>query len=261
MSTQGLKHIESTKKYTNEQYRVWFRENGIPKTYNPILHVAFNIGTLLALIVWNMSFVTEWNWEVFSILGTSLIIGNLVVYLLHKYPLHRRMKLWSFPYDAHTVEHHRYFTYDNPVYNSPFDFFAVFFPWFVVLGFALVAQPIFYFSTKFFIGPELAHVFAGATAGYFLLYEFVHWSCHLREDHPLLKVGWLNYMWKFHRVHHNQRLMNSYNFSIVYPLFDILMGTLHKGDLPGETIEDHYKNVKENIITNPAGAPVESTHQ
>lgn len=261
MSTKGLENIEKTKKYTNDQYRAWFREHGIPKSYNPVVHLSFNLGTLSFLLFWNLTFVTEWNWKVFTVFGFTLVLGNLVVFLIHKYPLHKRMKLWSFPYDAHTVEHHRYFTHNNPVYQSTHDFFAVFFPWFVVLGFALVAQPIFYYSTKFVIGSELAHVFAGSTAGYFLLYEFVHWCSHLPEDHFFLRLPWLKYMWEHHRVHHNPRLMNSWNFCIVYPLFDKILGTHFKGEMPGSTDADHYKDVRENLQQNPSGAPVESTLQ
>ena len=257
----GLKNIEKTKVYSNDQYRTWFREQVIPKIYTPMLHLSFNLGTLTLVLLWHFSFITVWNWEVFTVIGLSLILGNLVVYLIHKYPLHRRIKRWSFPYDAHTVEHHRFFTHQNPVYQNSKDLFVVFFPWLVVLGFILVAQPFFFFSSDYIIGSELAHVFAGSTAGYFLLYEFVHWSSHLPKDHLFLKVPWLKYMWEHHRIHHNPRLMHNYNFCIVYPLFDILFGTKFKGEMPGSTDDDHYKNVKENLLQNSTEVQVESIHQ
>lgn len=237
-------NLESTRKLKNDQYRMWYRENGIPKHYSPALHLSFNLGTLALLLIGHFSFVEVWDWRIFGVLGFTLLLGNLVVFLIHKYPLHRRMKLWSFPYDAHTVEHHRYFTYDNPVYHNSFDFFAVFFPWFVVFGFALVVQPLFFYSTRFVLGPELAHVFAGATAGYFLLYEFVHWTSHLPANHFFLKIPWLKFMWNHHRVHHNPRLMNGYNFCIVQPLFDILFKTHYKGELPEDNIEDTTRMLK-----------------
>jgi len=243
-----LPYINETRKLDNKQYRKWFKENHISKFYRPWLHVLLNGGTLLSCIVFNILNIREWSLSVLSVFIFSMLLGNFVVWAVHRYPLHRRFKFWTYPYDTHTVMHHRYFTADYITYDDFSDVYAVFFPIHVVVGFGLVIQPLFYFSVNYFFGSQLAYAFCASTAFYFLLYEFVHWASHLAENHPLMKVGWLRYMRNHHIVHHNPKLMMKYNFCIVYPLMDILMGTSYKEKvLPKDDAEDHFNDVKNNL--------------
>lgn len=243
-----LPYINQTKKLSNEQYRNWFRENHISKWYNPWVHVGFNGGTLLLLVLVNLYFIKQWSIGVLAVFLFTMLLGNFVVWFVHRYPLHRRLKFWTFPYDTHTVMHHRYFTADFITYNDSIDFFAVFFPAHVIAGFALFAQPTFYFSANLLFDSSISHAFAASTAFYFLLYEFVHWSSHLPENHALMKISWLKFMRTHHIAHHNPRLMMKYNFCIVYPLMDMLLGTYYKEkDLPIDDHEDHFKDVETNL--------------
>jgi hypothetical protein len=243
-----LPYINQTKKFTNQQYRKWFRENHISAWYRPWIHIGFNGGILLAAVIYNLLLIQDWSLQVLAIFFLTLIFGNFVVWFVHRYPLHRRFKFWTFPYDTHTVMHHRYFTADYITYDDSKDFYAVFFPAHVVAGFVLVAQPLFYFVFAGIFNSTLGHAFAASAAFYFLLYEFVHWSSHLKENHILMRIPWLSFMRKHHIAHHNPRLMMKYNFCIVHPLMDYLLGTYYKAEsLPQDNFEDHYRDVENNL--------------
>lgn len=93
-------------------YREWYQREKKSKFYNPVIHLGFNFVVLFSLTLTHV--VMDKNWSILSafLLGGIFLLGKVVVWIVHKYPLHRKYKLWSFPYEAHTVEHHRYFTSD-----------------------------------------------------------------------------------------------------------------------------------------------------
>ncbi|MBT7608822.1 MAG: hypothetical protein HN576_03640 [Bacteriovoracaceae bacterium] len=230
-----------TKKFSNEDYRKWFMNNCIPKFYNPSIHVLFNIGVLLAIIFFHFLRIEEFNQWSFIVMLIMLPVGNLTVTLIHQYPLHKRLKYWSFPYDAHTVQHHRFYTSEHILMNHKRELFVVMFPWFVVLGFATIIQPLFFYIFKILLGANLGHVISGSAACYFVFYEFVHTSNHLPLTHVVYKIPGMKAMRDHHLIHHNPKLMGSYNMGIVFPWFDYIFGTKWKSkDIPPDNINDHF---------------------
>lgn len=242
-----IAHVNETRYLNNRQFRKHVKDKEVSKYYHPYVHVVWNIGILFLLMVISALMIETWNIQVFWVYMFTLLLGNFTVWWLHRYPLHRRRKISSYSYERHTVMHHRYFTQDFITYDEDMDFYAVFFPMIVIAGFALFAQPAFYFSFEYFFGSNLASAFTSGTAMYFLLYEFVHWSCHQPEDHWLIQIPWLKYMRDHHIVHHNPKLMMNYNFCIVYPLMDYVMGTKYEETaLPKDDQQDHYQDVMAN---------------
>ena len=239
--------VEQTRLLNNKKYREWYKQEILPKNYNPVVHLGVNIGLLAGSLLFHFIMIKDWSPIFLALMALIFFLGNVVVFVLHKYPLHRRYKWWTFPYDTHTVEHHRYFTAETITFDNSMDFNAVFFPMEVIAGFTLIGQPLIFFGVKHFFGQDVAHVITGSAASYFLLYEFFHWASHLPRNHFLMKFPWILYMRQHHVAHHNPRLMNRYNFCIVDPLVDIIMGTKYKGDLPQDVIEDHYQDVKSNL--------------
>lgn len=241
-----IQQIHTTSKLNVQKYREWYRNFHKSFFYHPVLHLGANLSFLLVCMLLNFYWVKEWTLETFITIPIVFLFGNVTVWVVHRYPLHRRFKFWSYPYDTHTVGHHRYFTMDSITFDSIDDFVAIFFPQHVIIGFALVVEPIFYFSLKYFLNESIAHAFCACSAAYFLMYEFFHLCGHLKATHPLMKIGWIRYMRRHHMIHHHTRFMRSYNFCIVYPMMDILMGTIYKGELPKESVDDHYQDVLAN---------------
>lgn len=239
--------IQSSRDLSTLKYREWFQENKISHNFSPWIHPLFNFCVLTATIFFGAYKVSNWNITLAFAGLATLLAGNLVVFLLHRYPLHRRYKLSSFPYDRHTVQHHRYYDYRNIVLSGARDFEVIFFPWFIIAGFVAFVCPVFFFLGNFLIDDNLGWFLVMASSSYFTLYEIVHLSCHLETDHWFLRIPGLKAMHEHHRLHHHPRLMNKYNFCIVYPLFDYIMGTKYKGEVPEPDIQAHAKNVLENL--------------
>lgn len=244
---EQIENLEKTKTLRTLQYREWYQVNRKPKNYHPLFHAGFNFSALTVLVIGHLLFIKTWSRNFIIFFIAVFLFGNFSVWVLHRYPLHRRYRLWSYPFDVHTVEHHRYFTYETITYSKKDDFAAIFFPNSVIALFALVAQPVLFLGFTRLFDADTSHVVCASAAFYFLSYELFHWGSHLPENHKLMKVKWLDYMRKHHRIHHHTRYMHKYNFCIVYPLMDILLGTKFRGELPEEKNQDHYENVRENL--------------
>lgn len=245
------KDLEASGNLATTKYREWYRENKVSKKHSPWLHPLFNFGLLSATGLGSLFMAIQTGpltIKTAMLFLLTLFLGNLVVFLLHRYPLHRRYKLFPFPYDEHTIAHHRYFDYSNITLVGPIDFENIFFPWFIIASFVLFTCPVFFGLGYFYNGMSAGWFFVFCACFYFTLYEVVHLSCHLEEDHWWLSIPGLKAMREHHRIHHHPRLMNRYNFCIVYPLFDYIFGTKYQEPkVPEEDIIDHYKNVTANL--------------
>jgi hypothetical protein len=159
-----------------------------------------------------------------------LILGNLTVFVLHKYPLHRRILGLEVAYKIHTLLHHRYFTDKHIHFESTRDFYMVFFPISVVVGFVAAFLPLNYFLLSFVFSSNVVFLSVGMSAVYFILYEVFHFISHLRDDAWILKIPYFNYMRNHHRLHHHPGYMSRRNFNLVYPLGDWLFGAMKEAD-------------------------------
>lgn len=214
---------------TNDAVRDRFRKNEIPRYYHPLVHIIINFGILLGLSGYFISKLDNVLWFEWLWLLVLLIFGNVAVFLIHKFPLHKKgFFLGSYSYHKHTIQHHSFFQKERPEFDRWRDFYIVFFPPEVVIGFALFFLPIVYFVTSIFLGTNSVNLILLGSTGYFLLYEVVHFASHLPEDHWVLKNPHFKSMWNHHRLHHDPKLMGEYNFNIVYKLSDKLFGTNYK---------------------------------
>jgi hypothetical protein len=208
-----------------------------------LLKIVHNGGVLLGLTIFFLSRVENPTALQFLTFPLMLVAGSFVVWAFHRYPLHRRYKIFPYAYNKHTVEHHNLYTYHDLEISSfkevPYIMFGVF----DVLGFALVFCPVFYYGLSLILPANVVNMVLASSAAYFIIYEFFHSVSHVPKDHFLLKVPYLKFMWKHHRIHHHQRLMHTTNFNIVLPIFDWLMGTM-KTELPA----DWKTNKKEEYV-------------
>ncbi len=212
----------------NTRYRDYFRKEVIPKYYYGPFHVLLNIFLLLGVIIFSATQIKLPSILEIITLPLMLIVGNLVVFVIHKYPLHRPIKFFMSPYNIHSKMHHQFFTDKHIVYDSHRDFYILFFPPEVVISFVFIFCPISLFLMSVFISLNVAYFFIMGAAIYFILYEVFHYASHLPIDHPLLKIPFFLYMREHHRIHHDPTLMRDYNFNIVYPLSDWLFKTIYK---------------------------------
>ncbi|RLA62928.1 MAG: hypothetical protein DRQ88_08605 [Epsilonproteobacteria bacterium] len=206
-------------------FRQKFRSEKIPRNYSGLFHLILNFSFLVFSTLLALSQVFELKvWEIMAI-PVTLVLGNLVVFTLHRYPLHRPMPFFGFSYKIHTKWHHRFFTDEKLVFDLTRDFFIVFFPTWIVLGFVFLVLPGIYLLLSPIFSANYVFLTMAMGSFYFLSYEVVHFASHLPEDHFLIKIRFFKFMRDYHKIHHNPKLMRDCNFNIVFPFFDIIFNT------------------------------------
>ena len=63
------------------------------------------------------------------------------------------------------------------------------------------------------------------TTGMYLIYEFMHFCCHLDEGWFVKHCPFVNTLRRHHTAHHNARLMMEVNMNLTFPIADWAFGT------------------------------------
>lgn len=208
-------------------FRNHYQKQTLPIGYSGPRHVLFSATLLLSSsLIWPMTINLETlKWTELITLPIFFLLANFAVYIIHKFPLHRNLPFMQWAYTIHSKQHHRYYTHENFTFNNWNDFHLLLFPKLVVVGHCLIAVPMIYLLMRTFSSANVASLAAFMSSFYFILYEVFHFISHLPHGHWALKTKYLAYMHHHHRIHHDPRLMHNYNFNIVCPLFDKLLGT------------------------------------
>ena len=83
---------------------------------------------------------------------------------------------------------------------------------------------------KFLVSHNAGWLFAAVCVGYFLLYEWLHFTYHLSADGPIGRLPFIAALRRHHRAHHDPKLMGDWNFNITFPIADWVMGTIYRGE-------------------------------
>ena len=59
----------------------------------------------------------------------------------------------------------------------------------------------------------------------YLIYEFMHFCCHVEENWFVRNCPFVNTLRRHHTAHHNARLMMEVNMNLTFPIADWLFGT------------------------------------
>jgi hypothetical protein len=208
-----------------ERFREEFRREGIGAGYTGWGHFAFtSLGSLavLGLALSRLEGVRLPEW--LMVPGTFLV-ANVAEYLGHRGPMHRPAKGLGLLYKRHTRQHHHFFTHEAMAYASSRDFKMVLFPPVLLLFFlGAIATPL---GALCFVllSPNAGWLFVATAVGYYLTYEWLHFSHHLPEGSWVARLPFMARLRRHHQAHHDLRLMGRHNFNITFPLCDRLFGT------------------------------------
>lgn len=210
---------------TVRSFRENYRAHRVPWFYFGEIHLLFTFSVLAGTILWHLSRLRDLRaWELLMIPAT-LVFGNGVEYLVHRYPLHNIYPFLRKVYQIHSLEHHRFYVYDAMEFESFRDFMMVLFPpWAPVLG-AAFTSAVGAFLVAPVIGANCGRLFAAMGTGCLFLYEVLHALSHCPDDGWAGRLPLIQGIRRHHRLHHDQALMSRYNFNITFPLFDRLFGT------------------------------------
>ena len=156
----------------------------------------------------------------------TFLFTNIFEWSVHRYVMHRPVNIKGLRavYERHTLNHHQFFTDDEMRFRDHRDWRVTVFPPYALVVFILMSLPI---------GVVLGHVltanvgwlFMSTTTGMYLIYEFMHFCCHVDENWFVRHCPFVNTLRRHHTAHHNARLMMERNMNLTFPIADWLFGT------------------------------------
>jgi hypothetical protein len=211
-------------KQKQRDFRASYRD-AISKYYSGVLHMAFVFGIGAAMIAYALSQAAgaTWAWLAAPL---TLMIANMNEWHIHKNHLHKRgrTRLGQLVWHRHTVEHHHYFTHDEMRVGSTREYRIILFPAYGVLLVALQAAVLGGIA-GFVFGADTGWIVFASGVLFFLLYEGMHFLCHVNENAFVRHLPLVNTMRRNHVVHHTHALMTEYNMNLTFPFADWLFGT------------------------------------
>lgn len=220
--------MELTASEMNDRQRT-FREtyrSRVTGWYNGWLHVAviYTIGfTSLYIYISNIKNVTALEWLTVPL---TFLVCNFFEWWIHSYVMHRPSKIPLFRavYSRHTLQHHQFFTEHEMRFADSNDWRVTFFPPYALVVFTLMSIPGA-FVLGWLLSPNVGWLFITTTTSMYLIYEFMHFCCHVDENWFVRNMPFVNTMRRHHTAHHDQNIMMERNMNLSFPVMDWLMGT------------------------------------
>jgi sterol desaturase/sphingolipid hydroxylase (fatty acid hydroxylase superfamily) len=105
------------------------------------------------------------------------------------------------------------------------------------------------------LSPNVGWLFITVTTSMYLIYEFMHFCCHVDESSFVKYFPLVNTLRRHHTAHHNARLMMEVNMNLTFPIADWLFGTsdLNRG-LIGHLFNGYStRHIKKTLRAQPVG--------
>ena len=162
----------------------------------------------------------------FSLAGflLGLVVVSFCEWVLHRYVMHRPLPGLRYPFQAHAVVHHHTFKGDATYHlKNEADKETIPMAWWngpVLILLISLPNVLLAWATGVW---ALAAGGALGIAGYYGVYEYLHWCMHLPKARRVEKSRLFQKLNGHHILHH--RYMHK-NFNVVLPLADLCLGTL-----------------------------------
>ncbi len=162
-------------------------------------------------------------WSLVGLL-TGLVFASFFEWVLHRYVMHRPVGWFRYPFETHAVVHHQTFKGDKTYHcQDESDKETIPMAWWNGPALIVIGM-IPMLGLGWMLGSWFVSVGAFlAIAGYYAVYEYLHWCMHLPKDRQL------EFSWIFHRLNGHHILHHRYmqkNFNVILPLADWCLGTL-----------------------------------
>lgn len=228
--------------------------------YHGYLHVVviYAIGlTAMYVYVQNIHGVRWWEWLTIPVIG---LLSNFFEWALHMNIMHRPITTRGLRpiYVRHTLNHHQFFSDDDMRFRDQRDWRVTFFPPYALVVFILMSTPGA-LILGYLISANVGWLLISTTTGMYLIYEFMHFSCHVDENWFVRYCPFVNTLRRHHTAHHNSRIMMEVNMNLTFPICDWMFGTsdLDRG-LLGHLFNGYdTKHVKKDLRGRPK-TPVEA---
>ena len=184
----------------------------------------------------------------------TFLFTNMFEWAIHRFVMHRPVSVRGLRavYERHTLNHHQFFTDGEMRFRDHRDWRVTVFPPYALGVFILMSLPLAYILGRIFT-PNVGWLFMCVTTGMYLVYEFMHFCCHVEENPFVRHCPFVNTLRRHHTAHHNGRLMMEVNMNLTFPIADWLFGTsdLDRG-LLGHLINGYdTRFLKRNLRSRP----------
>ena len=217
--------VQSVMAERQRKYRATYRER-VAGWYNGWLHVLliYTIGfTALYIYIANMRDVR--SWELLTV-PVVFLIANFFEWAVHRYVMHRpsNIPVLRAVYSRHTLMHHQFFTEEEMRFADHQDWRVTFFPPYALVVFTFMSIPAA-IAAGYVISPNVGWLLITTTTSMYLIYEFMHFCCHVEDNWFVRNMPFVNTIRRHHTAHHNQSIMMERNMNLTFPIADWLFGT------------------------------------
>ena len=207
------------------KYRENYRQR-VAGWYNGWLHIAliYIIGfTALYVYIAN---IHDLRWWEYLAIPVVFMFANFFEWWIHRYVMHRPSNFPVFRaiYSRHTMMHHQFFTEQEMRFADHHDWRVTFFPPYALVVFTFMSIPPAIIA-GLVISPNVGWLVISTTTSMYLIYEFMHFCCHVDENAFVRLAPFINTIRRHHTAHHNQSIMMERNMNLTFPVMDCLMGT------------------------------------
>ncbi len=156
----------------------------------------------------------------------TFLFTNLFEWAVHKFVMHRPVNIKGLRaiYERHTLNHHQFFSDDEMRFRDHKDWRVTLFPPYALVVFILMSIPAAIILGALFTA-NVGWLFISTTTAMYLIYEFMHFCCHVDENWFVRHFPFVNTLRRHHTAHHNARLMMEVNMNLTFPIADWLFGT------------------------------------
>src|SRR5258707_935045 len=204
-------------------YRATYRHR-IAGWYNGWLHafVIYVIGfTALSVYFAN---IRDLRWWELAIVPVTFLGANFFEWWIHRFVMHRPSQVKAFRaiYNRHTLMHHQFFTEQEMRFADHHDWRVTFFPPYALVTFTMMSIPPA-LAFGWLISPNVGWLLISTTTSMYLIYEFMHFCCHVDENWFVRHAPFVNTIRRHHTAHHNQSIMMERNMNLTFPVMDWLV--------------------------------------
>jgi len=104
------------------------------------------------------------------------------------------------------------------------DWRVTFFPPYALATFTLMSIPLAIVA-GYIISGNVGWLLISTTTSMYLIYEFMHFCCHVDENWFVSTAPLVNTLRRHHTAHHDQSIMMERNMNLTFPIMDWLFGT------------------------------------
>ena len=172
--------------------------------YDGYFHIAIIYAMGAAAFYIYVTHIHNVTWLEWLTVPLTFLFTNVFEWAVHKYVMHRPVNIKGLRaiYERHTLNHHQFFTDEEMRFRDQKDWRVTVFPPYALVVFILMSIPMAVILGLIFT-PNVGWLFMCVTTGMYLIYEFMHFCCHVEENWFVRNCPFVNTLRRHHTAHHN----------------------------------------------------------